>query len=411
MQQKMDIAIIGGGAAGFFAAISCKKHNPDANVTIYEKTANLLAKVKVSGGGRCNVTHACFSIAQLAKFYPRGEKQLKKAFAQFNTNDTVKWFESRGVKLKTEEDGRMFPISDDSQTIINCLLDETHRLGIAIEVHKPVIAIEKKEGGFKLTFREKVLYADKVIIASGGSPKLDGFKWLEDLGQIIDPPVPSLFTFNMPEEPIKELMGVSVENAAVRINGTKLRSEGALLITHWGMSGPAILKLSAWGARILHDFNYHFSIQVNWLGELNEDKARDILMKEREEHLKMKISNNNPFHLPNRLWLFLIAKVGIDPDSILEMQSKKDMNRLLNTLLNDEYKVQGKTTFKEEFVTCGGVSLSGVNMDTMESKVCPGLYFTGEVLDIDGVTGGFNFQAAWTTGFIAGKLSSKVEVL
>ena len=409
MQDEVNIAVIGGGAAGFFAAISCKVHHPHYNVTIYEKTDNLLAKVKVSGGGRCNVTHACFSVSQLAKFYPRGEKQLKKAFEYFNTNDTVKWFESRGVMLKTEEDGRMFPVTDDSKTIINCLLDETHKLGTGIEVHKPIMAIEKEEEGFKLTLREdKTIHVDKVIVASGGSPKLEGFKWLQDLGQAIEPPVPSLFTFNMPQEPIKELMGLSVENATVRVLGTKLKSEGPLLITHWGMSGPAILKLSAWGARILCDLDYRFTIQVNWLGEINEEQAREAIMRERTEHLKMKISNNNPFKLPNRLWLFLLAKVGIDPDSILEEQSKKNTNRLLNTLLNDEYKVEGKTTFKEEFVTCGGVSLSGVSMDRMESKACPGLYFAGEVLDIDGVTGGFNFQAAWTTGFIAGKLSSAV---
>jgi predicted Rossmann fold flavoprotein len=409
MLQDANIIVIGGGAAGFFAAISCKAHHPQANVAIYEKSDKLLAKVKVSGGGRCNVTHACFSISQLAKFYPRGEKQLKKAFAYFNINDTVKWFESRGVKLKTEEDGRMFPITDDSRTIINCLLQETHDLGIGIEVQKPIMAIEREENGFKLTLRDKTIHADKIVVASGGSPKLEGFKWLQDLGQAIEPPVPSLFTFNMPNEPIKELMGVSVEYASVRINGTKLRSEGALLITHWGMSGPAILKLSAWGARILSDFDYRFNIQVNWLGILNEEQAREKLMNEREQHLKMKISNNNPFQLPNRLWLFLLSKLEIDPDCILEQLSKKDMNRLLNILLNDEYKVEGKTTFKEEFVTCGGVSLSGINMDTMESKVCPGLYFAGEVLDIDGVTGGFNFQAAWTTGFIAGKLSSRTN--
>jgi predicted Rossmann fold flavoprotein len=405
MQQKKNIAVIGGGAAGFFAAISCKVHHPKNTVIIYEKTEKLLAKVKVSGGGRCNVTHACFSIAQLAKFYPRGEKQLKKAFTQFNTNDTVAWFESRGVYLKTEEDGRMFPVTDNSQTIVNCLMREVEKLNIEIELHQPVMAIEKEGNGFMLTFREKTIYADKVIIASGGSPKLEGFKWLEKLGHRISSPVPSLFTFNMPDEPIKALMGVSVEYASVKVLGTSLKTSGPLLITHWGMSGPAILKASAWGARILSDMNYEFKIQVNWLGDLNEDKARNILLEETQLHPKRKITNLDSIKLPNRLFLFQLGKLEISPDTTLEELGKRNQNRLLNTLLNDEYKVRGKTTFKEEFVTCGGIALDNVSMDTMESKACSGMYFAGEVLDIDGVTGGFNFQAAWTTGFIAGKLS------
>ncbi len=406
MQENLHIAVIGGGAAGFFAAISCKTHHPEAEVTLYEKTDKLLAKVKISGGGRCNVTHACFTVSQLAKYYPRGERYLKKAFSYFSTTDTVKWFESRGVKLKTEEDNRMFPVTDDSQTIINCLLRETEKLGITVEMKQPVMAIEKEEKGFKLTFRDKHIQVDKVIIASGGSPKKEGFDWLEQLGHAIESPVPSLFTFNMPIDPIKTLMGVSVESAAVRIIGTKLKSEGPLLITHWGMSGPAILKLSAWGARILHDLDYKFSILVNWLGNMNEDEARDVFLKERDAHPNKKTGNSGAFKMPGRLWLFLLSKLDIDPEITMERLGKKNMNRLLNLLLNDEYKVEGKTTFKEEFVTCGGVSLSNISVDTMESKVCPGMYFAGEVLDIDGVTGGFNFQAAWTTGFIAGKLGS-----
>ncbi len=401
----MNVAVIGGGAAGFFAAISCKAHHPDAHVTIYEKSDKLLAKVKISGGGRCNVTHACFSNSQLVKYYPRGEKQLKKAFAYFNPTNTIEWFENRGVKLKTEEDGRMFPITNASQTIVNCLMKEVEKSGISIELHQPIIAIEKENNNFKLTLRDKLIYADKVIIASGGSPKTEGFAWLEKLGHTIESPVPSLFTFNMPDEPVKILMGVSVDNCSVRIPGTKLKTEGPLLITHWGMSGPAILKLSAWGARVLKDLNYRFTIQINWLGAMNEDAARTILTKEIMLHPKKKISNSNPFQLPGRLYNFLLSKVNINQDALLEEIGKKNENRLLNTLLNDEYKVEGKTTFKEEFVTCGGVKLDEVSMETMESKVCPGLYFAGEVLDIDGVTGGFNFQAAWTTGFIAGKLS------
>ena len=404
--KSLTVAVIGGGAAGFFAAISCKAHNLQASVTLYEKSDKLLAKVKVSGGGRCNVTHACFTISQLSKFYPRGEKQLKKAFAYFNTNDTIKWYEDRGVMLKTEQDGRMFPITDNSQTIINCLMRESEKLGVEIKIQQPILAISKEEEKFKLTFREGNTIVDNVIIASGGSPKKEGFDWLEKLGHKIETPVPSLFTFNMPNEPIKSLMGVSAEKVSVRVVGTNLKSEGPLLITHWGMSGPAILKLSAWGARILNELAYNFKIQVNWLGDINEDAAREILNKEAELHPKRKVSNMESFTLPNRLFLFLLAKLDINPDTTIEALGKKNKNRLLNTLVNDEYSVEGKTTFKEEFVTCGGVSLSNISMDTMESKVCPGMYFAGEVLDIDGVTGGFNFQAAWTTGFIAGKLKS-----
>lgn len=402
----MEVAIIGGGAAGFFAAISCKTHHPKANVTIYERSGKLLSKVKVSGGGRCNVTHACFHISQLSKFYPRGEKQLKKAFTQFSTQDTIDWFEQRDVKLKTEADNRMFPVTDNSQTIIDCLLNEAQKAGIAISLNKPVHAIQKITTGFQLLLKnEHYIHADKVIVATGGSPKLSGFQWLKALGHKIEPPVPSLFTFNMPQESITTLMGIAVDAVMVRVQGTTLKQHGPLLITHWGMSGPAVLKLSAWGARVLHDLNYQFKIQVNWLGECTEQSARNTLTAMQSAHKKRKITNQNLFRLPNRLWLFLVEKTGINVQASWGDLGNKSINRLLNTLLNDVYTVQGKTTFKEEFVTCGGISLQDVSIHTMESKVCPGLYFAGEVLDIDGITGGFNFQAAWTTGFIAGKLN------
>jgi predicted Rossmann fold flavoprotein len=400
----MEVAVIGGGAAGFFAAISCKTHHPKAKVTIYEKSDKLLAKVKVSGGGRCNVTHACFSISELAKHYPRGDKQLKKAFAFFSVKDTVAWFESRRVKLKTEEDNRMFPVTDNSQTIINCLMEEVQKLGIPVKIQQTILAIEKGEDGFKLLLNHgQSILPDKIIVASGGSPKLSGFEWLKNLGHSIETPVPSLFTFNMPGEPIIGLMGVSAGNVSIHIQGTKLKQQGPLLITHWGMSGPAVLKLSAWGARILHGLNYKFKVQVNWLGK-NEHEIREQLTAELEEFRKRKIANKNPFQLANRLWLFLLQKAEVDPDINWGDIPKAKLNKLLNTLLNDEYLVEGKTTFKEEFVTCGGVSLQEIDMNTMQSNICPGLYFAGEVLDVDGVTGGFNFQAAWTTGFIAGKL-------
>ncbi|NNM95428.1 MAG: NAD(P)/FAD-dependent oxidoreductase [Bacteroidia bacterium] len=406
MVNGNNIAVIGGGAAGFFAAISCKAHHPQTKVSIYEKSDKLLSKVKISGGGRCNVTNACFTISKLAKNYPRGGKELKNAFTCFSTNDTVKWFESRGVKLKAEEDNRIFPVTDSSQTIINCLMHETEKLGISLQLKQALMDVEKDPDGFKLIFSDRIVRADKVIIASGGSPKREGLAWLEKSGHAIEKPVPSLFTFNMPGEQITSLRGISVGNVNVRVSGITLQSDGPLLITHWGMSGPVILKLSAWGARILNALNYQFSIRVNWLGNWNEDRARSELIGETALHPKRKVGNTESFKLPHRLYLFLMNKTGINPDTELGEMGKKNQNRLLNTILNDEYKVEGKTTFKEEFVTCGGVSLNNVSMHTMESKVCPGMFFAGEVLDIDGVTGGFNFQAAWTTGFIAGKLGS-----
>lgn len=401
----MKVAIVGGGAAGFFAAISAKQHHPKAEVIIFEKGYKLLSKVKVSGGGRCNVTHACFDGNQLTKHYPRGEKFLKKAFGQFSTTDTVEWFETRGVELKTEEDGRMFPITDHSQTIINCLTDKASQLGVRLELQNAVLYIDRIENGFNLSLKDEThFFVNKIIVATGGSPKLEGFEWLRELGHKIEPPVPSLFTFNMPEEKIKELMGVVVENATIKVQGTKLKQSGPLLITHWGMSGPAILKTSAWGARILSDLNYNFKIQVNWLGEAKENDVRSLIQEQQANHHKRMVVNRNPFGLPARLWEFLLQKNELRDNITWGEIGLKGINKLVNTLLNDVYEVKGKTTFKEEFVTCGGIALSEVSNSTMESKIVPGLYFAGEVMDIDGITGGFNFQSAWTTGFIAGKL-------
>ncbi|ELR73275.1 hypothetical protein C900_04127 [Fulvivirga imtechensis AK7] len=400
----MNVAIIGGGAAGFFAALSCREAHPDANITIYEKSGKLLSKVKVSGGGRCNVTHACFRISELVKFYPRGSKQLKKAFGQFDTNNTVQWFEGRGVKLKSEPDNRMFPVTDNSQTVIDCLMREAKRADVHITMHCPVIGIAKEASGFLLKTKEATFEVDKVIVTTGGSPKQEGFDWLRELGHVIEPPVPSLFTFNMPNEPIKKLMGLSVPYVAVRVQGTRLNAEGPLLITHWGMSGPAILKLSAFGARVLHELNYEFNVQVSWVGVLSEREVQEQLEQLTAFHTKKKVLNLNTFGLPSRLWGFLIQKIDLREDITWGELGKKGQNRMVNILTNDIYKVQGKTTFKEEFVTCGGVGLQDVDFNTMQSRKVEGLYFAGEVLDIDGVTGGFNFQAAWTTGFIAGKL-------
>ena len=401
----MKVAIIGGGAAGFFAAISAKEHHKDAQVTIYEKSTKLLSKVRVSGGGRCNVTHACFEIHELLKFYPRGNRFLKKAFPKFNTTHTVKWFEERGVELKTEKDNRMFPVSDSSQSIIDCLTKETQKLGVEIKLQSTIKELSVLPEGIELDFGTgNSLIVDKLIVASGGSPKLEGFNWLQELGHSIETPVPSLFTFNMPNEPIKELMGAVAENAKVRIQGTKLVANGPLLITHWGMSGPAILKLSAFGARLLAERNYDFKIQVNWINASTEEEYRPIFLSNLAENRKMKIGNLKVEGIPKRLWAFFLYKLEISADIVCLDLSKKKINRIINTLLNDEYSVKGKTTFKEEFVTCGGVSLGEINPFTMQSMVVPNLYFAGEVMDVDGVTGGFNFQNAWTSGFVAGKL-------
>jgi len=403
---QKKVAVIGGGAAGFFAAISSKTTYPDYQVFVFEKSNKLLAKVKISGGGRCNVGNATFGASELSKHYPRGGKQLKKAFNQFSTKQTIEWFEEKGVELKTEADNRMFPISDDSTTIMDCLLNTARGLGIQIMKHIDVKSISPLTEGFNLELSDNEEYFDNVIIATGGSPKMRGFDWLIELGHEIVPPVPSLFTFNMPNENVTNLSGVTVPNAQVKVQGTKLKHSGPLLITHWGMSGPAVLKTSAWGARDLHIRDYKFDIQVNWLGEVTEEDFRTSLSSIVAGNHKRQLKNQNPFNLPNRLWDYFIDKVNIQPDKIWAEVNKKELNRLMNTLLNDTYEVSGKTTFKEEFVTAGGVALSNVDFNTMQSRQCLGLYFAGEVLDIDGVTGGFNFQAAWTTGFIAGQLKN-----
>ncbi len=398
----LTIAIIGGGAAGFFAALSAKQHHPDAHVRIYEKTSKFLAKVKISGGGRCNVTNATFNQRLLSENYPRGEKFLRKAFEQFDAKSTVDWFESRDVALKTYPDQCIFPLANDSQAIIDCFWYEARKLGVEIVLSQGVEGIKCTEKGFQLHFKDSEEIVDRVIVTVGGQPKSAGLQWLADIGHRIVPPVPSLFTFNMPQDPIRELMGIVVEKASVRIEGQKLIGKGPLLVTHWGMSGPAILQLSAWGARILAEKQYQCSILVNWLDDEKEEALRAHIKSILATHGSKMISNHNPFPMPNRLWLFLLAKNEIDPASRWHDLAGKNLNKLVNTLINDRYEVKGKTTFKEEFVTAGGVDLADIDNKTMESKVCPGLFFAGEVMDIDGITGGFNFQAAWTTGFIAG---------
>lgn len=399
----MKIAIIGGGAAGFFSALSVKQHFPMHEVIILEKTTKVLAKVKVSGGGRCNVTNNQLDSLVLSKHYPRGENYLKKAFDVFNVQDTFNWFEERGVALKVYPDGCVFPLANDSQVIIDCFTKEADRLRIKIEYQAAVQEILIEKDQFILKTRDQSYSFDKVIITTGGQPKRNGLEWLEKLGHTLIDPVPSLFTFNMPGNPIAALMGNVVEKAVVRVEGTKLIGRGPLLVTHWGMSGPAILQLSAWGARVLHDKEYQFAVLVNWLDEQKEQEVQALISKTIANQGGKMLGNLNPFPLTNRLWHFLVNKCALSLELRWQDLGNKSINKLINTLINDRYEVSGKTTFKEEFVTAGGIALKDIDIRTMESKIVPGLHFAGELLDIDGITGGYNFQAAWTTGFIAGK--------
>jgi len=398
------IGVIGGGAAGFFAAIQCKLHAPENEVVILEKTTKLLSKVKISGGGRCNVTNAESDPIKLASHYPRGERLLKKAFRDFNTTDIRSFFEERGVPLIVQEDGCVFPKTQNSQSIIDCFLSECKKLGVKIELNQKIESIKQDgENNFDLIINGERHHFDKLIVCTGGSPKLSGMQWLVDLGQPVVSPFPSLFTFNMPGNPICKLMGIVVESAITRIPSTKLTAKGPLLITHWGMSGPSILILSAWGARTLAENEYNFTCSVNWTGETNEEIIRKQLSDKQQENANKKLTKNGHFGLSLRLWEFLLEKCELNLEKTWKELSKKDFNRLVNILLNDEYPVSGKTTFKEEFVTAGGVDLAHVNFKTMESKLVPNLFFAGEIMDIDGITGGFNFQAAWTTAFLAAK--------
>ena len=403
----MKIAVIGGGAAGFFAALAAKKNYPDAYVIVLEKSTKFLSKVKVSGGGRCNVTNGETKISKLAKAYPRGEKLLKKAFREFNTSHVMAWFESRGVELMTQDDNCVFPVSQNSQTIIDCFLDEAKKLDVKLALSCGVKELKIVEEKIHLDFIKPVevekIY-DSVIVATGGSPKRSGLLWLEKLGHEIEEPVPSLFTFNMPYDDVTNLMGVVVESAIVKIQGSKLVADGPLLITHWGMSGPAILKLSAFGARYLSELGYCFKIQVNWVNIVNYEEVAKSILAISQSNSKKRLTNFRPYGLPERLWHHLLSKAGFHETKIWGELGKKGIHKITTILTNDVYDVAGKTTFKEEFVTCGGVSLRSIDSKTMQSKIHPQVYFAGEVMDIDGITGGYNFQAAWTTAFISGKL-------
>lgn len=409
----LKITVIGGGAAGFFSAITCAKTYPQARVTLLEAGRQLLAKVRISGGGRCNVTHACFDPGILVQNYPRGGKALRGAFSRFQPRDTVEWFADRGVQLKTEEDGRMFPITDDSATIVNCLIRAAEDAGVRIRTGDAVVSVKKLMGNgaedgrgdtasmFEVELKSGESFkCDRLLLATGSNPS--GFKWAKELGNTVELPVPSLFTFNISDSRIKDLAGVSIPNAKVKLPGAKLEQSGPLLITHWGLSGPGVLKLSAWGARFLHDRHYKTNVLINWLPQYNAEVLRQQLVGVKSQLSHRLIVSSCPFPMPRRLWERLTSSIGIDDQKRWADLSNKAIDKLLLELVQGEYQIAGKGAFKEEFVTCGGVNLKEVDFKTMESRRCPGLFFAGEILDIDGVTGGFNFQSAWTTAWLAG---------
>jgi predicted Rossmann fold flavoprotein len=404
MPSHPRIAVLGGGAAGFFAAITCAERLGKAGeVTLFEATPHLLAKVRISGGGRCNVTHSCFEPAELVKKYPRGGRELLGAFHRFQPRDTIEWFGSRGVATKTEEDGRMFPTTDDSATIVDCLMSAASRAGVTIRVSTPVRSILKEAEIFKLTLGNGSVEAfDRVIVATGGNKASGGLAIAESFGHAIVTPVPSLFTFHITDPRLTDLAGISVENAIVTAPGTKLKTDGPVLITHAGLSGPGILKLSAWGAREFAEKNYAFPISLNWVPPHSRDSLIKALAVVREQNARKQVTTFSPVAMPQRLWERFVIAAGIPTTTPWAHVSNPALQTLATQLTAAEFKVDGKSMFKDEFVTCGGVKLSEVDFKTMESRKCPGLHFAGEVLDIDGVTGGFNFQNAWTTGFLAG---------
>lgn len=402
MGKTTKIAVIGGGAAGFFTAINIKEKLPTAEVIIYEKTNQVLAKVRVSGGGRCNVTHACFDAKELTLNYPRGQKELMGPFHQFMTFDTIAWFAEHGVELKTEDDGRMFPESNSSQQVIDCFLDacKNHKIDIAIK--KEVVEIVNETQYFRISFKDgSSVFADKVVIASGGNSKELAYQWIKNLGHKIIKPIPSLFTFNLPKHTITTLMGLSVPMVSIKLHQSNLETEGPLLITHWGMSGPAVLKLSSIGAVELNKCNYQFNFTVNWLHEHDVESAKELINSYKNSHPKRAVLKNKCANLPTRLWEYLVEESLSDINKNYGDLSKIEISLLANNFVNQLFKANGKTTFKEEFVSCGGVDNKQVDFKTMESKSVTNLYFAGEVLNIDAITGGFNFQSAWTTAYIA----------
>jgi len=395
--KMYDVLIVGGGAAGFFAAVTLAEKNPELTIAILERGKDVLTKVSVSGGGRCNVTHAVFVPNDLVKFYPRGEKELRSPFHQFCTGDTIEWFENHGVELKIEDDGRMFPVTDSSQTIIDCFLTVAKKFKVEVLIGHSVQSLFQAENSWKVETHQQTFRCKNLVLTTGSNPKI--WEMLQNLGHTIVPPVPSLFTFNIKDSRIKDLMGVSAL-ASVKVQNSKLASSGPLLITHWGMSGPGILRLSAWGARELNDKNYQFILEVNWLYEMTLEEIESQLKNLKMSQAKKVVGKKSPFEFPNRLWESLVLAAGISADTKWADLSKLQLQNLTNQLGAGNFQVNGKSTFKEEFVTAGGINLKEVNFKTMESKLFPNLYFAGEILNVDAITGGFNFQHAWTSGFI-----------
>lgn len=399
MSHSKKIVIVGGGAAGFFAAINHKEKYPDHQVVILEQSTKFLSKVKISGGGRCNVSHACFKPTELAKNYPRGQKELLNPFKKFQAQDTISWFENRGIELKIEADKRIFPVSDDSQTIIDCFFNEIEKLKIEVLAQTSLEFLSRREDQWLIQTNKQDFIADAILFATGSSPRT--WKILELLGHTIIKPVPSLFTFNISDQRIKDLAGISVKNGIASLMGTKISQNGAILITHWGLTAPAILKLSAWAARELAEKNYEFELRINWTPEFNAEQMKSQLLDYQKNSPKKIISSHPLFELPSRLWNNLLKAAEIPETMRWTDASHKAIFRFAEQLTLCNFQVQGKSNFKEEFVTCGGIKLSEVDMETMQSKLLPNIFFAGEVLDIDAVTGGFNFQAAWTTSWIA----------
>lgn len=399
------IIVVGGGAAGFFSAITCAEVNPQAEVILLEKSAQFLSKVRISGGGRCNVTHACFEPRELTERYPRGQRSLIAPFHHFQSSDTVTWFESRGVKLKTESDGRMFPITDSSQTIVDCLMQAAQAAKVKLLLNRGVEQVSKQpDGKFVLSLsNSETLTCDRLLLATGGCRSASAGQLAVSLGHTLETPVPSLFSFHIETPWLQELAGIALESVEVSVPETKLRERGALLITHAGLSGPVILRLSAWGARLLHEKNYRFPLWIHWLPQLSEEMISQELQLRREKQSARFVVNTSILPLSSRLWGKLLLAAGIEPERRWGELSRAAQNKLVLQLMRTEFQVTGKSLNKDEFVTCGGVSLKEVNFKTMESRLCPGLYFAGELLDIDGITGGFNFQSAWTTGWLAGQ--------
>jgi predicted Rossmann fold flavoprotein len=406
--ERRRVLVAGGGAAGFFAAIACAEADPGLDVAVHEATARPLSKVRISGGGRCNVTHACADTGEFARGFPRGSRELIGPLHRFGPAETAAWFGDRGVELKTEGDGRMFPVTDDSSTVVDCLMRTAAQAGVRLITGNGVVAVSRRAGdagrrfAVALSNGEEVL-ADRVLIATGGGKASAGLSMAASLGHSIIPPVPSLFTFRIDDRRLEGLEGVSAASTAVSVRGMRLRECGPVLVTHWGMSGPAILRLSAWGARELHGAGYRFTLAVNWAGGIAPEEARSRLESERAAHSRRQASTSNPFGLPARLWGRLVAAAGTAPEATWAAVSNDALRAIVLQVTASEFAVTGKSMNKEEFVTCGGVRLDEVDMATMESRICPGLHFAGEVLDIDGITGGYNFQAAWTTGWQAGR--------